>query len=99
MALVNVPTVTSATGSKQIVVRAPSGGGVMYTVPTGKTFTGYAMLFQGSQAQVNINGIEIASFASTTPYWAVPMPLTLVAGTVVSSGSSYVSWAIYGVES
>jgi hypothetical protein len=70
----------------------------MYTVPAGKTFTGYIPVTMGNGCEVRINGIDILSLSPTTPYFAMVMPVTLVAGTVVSSGGSYINWAMYGVE-
>lgn len=96
MALTNVPVVASATTPKQIAVRAVTG--VMYTVPAGKTFTGVVPVTMGNGCEIFINGVNILSLAPTTPYFGFNVPLNLTAGTVVSSGGSYLNWSILGVE-
>lgn len=98
MALVNVPVVVSASGSKQIVVTPGSSTSVIYTVPTGKTFTGNIIVYQTSYPQVNgVYVTTISSWSASLPSFIIPV--TLLAGSTVSNGSSsYTSWTLVGVE-
>lgn len=98
MALVNVPTVASASSSKQIVISPGSSTSVLYTVPAGKTFTGIFTIYNTSYPQVN--GVYILNISgwggNFAPFY---YPVTLVAGTTVQNGSSsYQSWSLIGVE-
>lgn len=96
MALISSTTASTAT-AKQIIAKNSSGG-VLYTVPSGKTFTGHIVVGQGNGCQVQINGIDLYTTSGNTPYWLEPIPVTLISGTVVSSGSSYANWALIGTE-
>ena len=99
MALVNVPTVVSASGSKQITITPGSSTSVIYTVPTGKTFVGSIFVYQTAYPQVN--GVYVCTLSSWSTYYPpFPIPVTLVAGTTVQNGSSsYNSWTLIGTES
>jgi hypothetical protein len=90
------PIVSTVSESKQIAIRPSGGSAIIYTVPEGKTFKGNAISM--SQIDFFINGVSAFSGASQTTggYWNVP--LTLVGGTVISSGPSYPNWILLGVE-
>lgn len=88
----------SSTSTKQIAVRPTAVNTTMYTVPSGKTFTGYAVCTAGNGCDLVINGVSIFQMGGSTPYFATPFPLNCPAGTVISCGSSYANWTIYGTE-
>lgn len=95
--LLNPPksTTTAAATAKQIVVNVNSGS-VVYTVPTGKTFIG-SYTSTAASGSIYINGVLVYANLSGTPNGpCFPIPLTLVAGTVVTGNSSQGS--IFGVE-
>lgn len=99
MALVNVPTVTSASSSRQIVITPGSSTTILYTVPAGKTFVGSMVIYNSAYPQ--INGTYLLTISSW-PSGQNPLviPLTLVANTTVQNGSSsYQSWTLIGTES
>jgi hypothetical protein len=87
-----------ASTPKQISVRPTGSGGVMYTVPAGKTFTGFVVVTMGNGCQLTVNNVDILSLGPSSPYFGMTMPITLLAGSVVSSGGSYMNWSMYGVE-
>jgi predicted transcriptional regulator len=90
--------VTSSSGSsKQIAVSLNSTAGtVVYTVATGKTFTGVAVGYPGTNGgYIGINGVTVGLVNGANPTSAV-VPLTLVSGTVVTSSAT--SCALIGVE-
>jgi hypothetical protein len=97
MALISTTPVSENTAtSKTIVIRAING--IMYTVPTGKTFKGYVAVSIGLGCQAFVNGVEFVTLAPTTPYYLESLPLTLVAGNTVSSGVNYQNWTLFGTE-
>ena len=98
MALVTVPTVASASSSKQIVVTPSTSTSVIYTVPAGKTTVGVMAVWSGAYPQVN--GVYVASIGSWTSGQPYNIPMTLVAGTTLQNGSaSYYQWTFIGIES
>lgn len=91
--LTNPNKVTAAAATqKQIVVQAIVNQ-TLYTVPTGKKFTGTA--FNSGNMQLVVNGIQIVSSSGTTP---ATVSLTLTEKSVISCGTTYASWALLGVE-
>jgi hypothetical protein len=96
MALLSTVPASETLTAKTIVIRAING--IMYTVPTGKTFKGYFTASIGLGCQILINGVTLTIFGPTTPYYLEAFPLTLLAGDTVASGSSYLDWAIIGTE-
>ena len=78
---------------KQICVQAPSNGSIMYEVPTGRKFVGIFAV--SSNNQIYVNGVNITSSASATPPY---IPIVLLAGSKVTSGTSYTGWSLLGVE-
>jgi hypothetical protein len=95
MALVNVPTVASASTQKQITINCTvASPAVVYTVPVGKTFTGF--FTSSSPGYVQINGIYM--YVGGYNYFAyTPVPVTLLAGTTVTGAStSYTN--LIGIE-
>jgi hypothetical protein len=95
MALVNVPTVVSTTSQKQIAISCTTSSTVIvYTVPAGKTFTGF--FISGNSGYVQINGIYV--YVGGYNYFAyTPVPVTLLAGTTVTGyPTSYTS--LIGIE-
>jgi hypothetical protein len=99
MALVSVPTATSASSSKQIVITPGSSTAVLYTVPAGKTFTGVMVIWNGAYPQVN--GVYVTTISTwTAGQTSYTIPMTLVAGTTIQNGSSsYTQWTLIGLES
>jgi hypothetical protein len=95
--LVTKTTTNTSSTAKQIVVKATTST-TLYTVPTGKTFTGQVFAHMGNGIECNINGVVFISLTPTTPYFGTPVPLTLLAGTVVSCGPSYANWTLFGIE-
>ena len=81
---------------KQISVSALSGGAIFYTVPTGRTFVGFAISIAGAMGLI-VNGST--GQMTWTGGFNVPIPLTLIAGSTVSSQSSYYQWNLIGLES
>lgn len=98
MALSPIPTpTTAAAASKQIVVTPGSSTSTIYTVPAGKTFVGSMVLYNSAYPMVN--GTYIATMSSWATAVVVNIPLTLVAGSTVSNGSSsYNNWVLIGTE-
>ena len=76
----------------QIVINAVTSQ-VLYTVPVGKKFIGYA--FNAGNMQLIINSIQTINSSSNT---GLSYPLTLVSGTIVSCGGSYAAWVLIGIE-
>ena len=99
MALLSVirpSTGSGASAPKQISVPGLASSAVMYTVPTGRTFVGFAISVSGQMGLcVNGNAMQMAWGTG----WNIPIPLTLIAGSVVTSQGSYSGWALIGVES
>ena len=81
---------------KQISVSALSGSVAFYTVPTGRTFVGFAISVSGAMGLI-VNGST--QHMTWSGLWNVPIPLTLIAGSVVTSQGSYTQWNLIVVES
>jgi hypothetical protein len=96
MALVSVPVTAGAASQKQLVFNVNNSGSVVYTVPAGKTFVGYYVP-GATSSYISINGVSVYGTAGTAGYANVAIPLTLIAGTVLSGGSA--TGAVYGIES
>ena len=86
----------SSLAPKQISVSAVSGSAAFYTVPAGRTFVGFAISVTGAMGLVVNGSILQMTWPSA---WNVPIPLTLIAGSVVTSQGSYYQWNLIGVES
>lgn len=86
--------VSNSAGSKLIFVQAIVNT-TLYTVPTGKTFSG--RFITTSNAEIRVNGITLYSSNSTTPA-TFPYEFTFPAGTVISCGGSYPAWSLIGYE-
>jgi hypothetical protein len=99
MALVNVPTIASASASKQIVITPGGSTSVLYTVPAGKTFTGVMVIWNVAYPQVN--GVYVTTISSwTAGQTSYTIPMTLVAGTTIQNGgATYPNWTLIGIES
>lgn len=95
MALTSVPTSVSSATQKQLVFNVNNSGSVLYTVPAGKTFIGY-FTGNGTNAYIQINSVQVFSTSGTAGYAALLIPLTLIAGTVLSGGSY--AGAVWGIE-
>jgi hypothetical protein len=99
----NPSTQISYSSPRQIAAASQSSGQVMYTVPAGKKFQGsiwsnsagtteYITPAGGSQIDISVPGVN-------TSYTAVsPLQITLVAGTIVTHGSSSYRSFLVGVE-
>jgi hypothetical protein len=81
---------------KQIVIRPASVNALMYTVPTGKTFTGLAVA--QSQMDFKVNSVDVISLSTGPTTGFHQFPLTLVSGSVLTCGPSYPNWCLIGVE-
>lgn len=99
MALISVPTVASASSSKQIVISPGSSTAVVYTVPAGKTFTGVMIIWNSAYPQVN--NVYVTTISSwTAGQTSYTIPMTLVAGTTIQNGgATYPNWTLIGIES
>lgn len=99
MALLNIVRTAAGSGTaapKQISVVGLGSNLTMYTVPAGRIFVGFAISLTG-QMGLCVNGIAMQmAWASA---WNTPIPLTLIAGAVVTSQPSYYQWMLIGVES
>lgn len=96
MLLPIVKSTSTGGTAKQISVPGLPNSTIMYTVATGKTFVGFAISVSGQMGLcVNGNAMQMTYPAA----WITPIPLTLVAGSVVTSQGSYYNWMLIGVES
>lgn len=85
-------TTIAVVANKQIALQAVTGS-VMYEVPSGRKFVG--VVTSTGNYQVSINGVQVLSNSSAVPPY---LPIELCAGSKVTSGSSYQSWSLIGVE-
>ena len=92
--LTQVVTATTTATAKQIVASL-NNSNTVYTVPSGKTFTGYIVGYSTS-AGATINGVTVYATAGTGGFATGVVPLTLVAGTVVVGISQ--NAALIGIE-
>ena len=92
--LTQVTTTASGSTAKQITYTGTSSS-VIYTVPPGKTFTGW-FSSPSSSGSLSINGSTFTAMTGTATGPVVAMPLVLLAGTVVSGTGANVS--LIGVE-
>lgn len=76
---------------------------ILYTVPAGKKFIGYATAssMQSSFSYFNINGVShnICTFYTNGGATAMSNQLILIAGTTVSSATTGASLSLIGIES
>lgn len=92
------PSQTSYGNPRQIATRATSFGVVMYTVPAGKKFQG-AIYNNTTGQEVTITpagGVSTTFGNLPTSFPSTSNPVTLVAGSIVTSGSNITY--IIGVE-
>lgn len=89
-------SVSGELSRRQITANSSTSNEVMYEVPAGKTFTGFIMGYQAS-ALAKINDKNLYVTAGGTGFSAIPIPLTLLAGTVVKCGST-TQITLVGVE-
>jgi hypothetical protein len=81
---------------RQVAVYSTVSGEIMYVVPPGRVFEGYASARNGSGG-ITINGAVIPMDVQSTGANSIPFPLTLHPETIVrSQGTNGV--AIWGVE-
>lgn len=93
---------TSFANPRQIVVVGSGSSTVMYTVPTGKKFqgtissntTGYNVAITPTGGSMAMFQVPSVSVAPTTP----ALPLTLVAGSIVTNIQSSNNSYLIGVE-
>lgn len=93
MSLTLVPSLSSSS-QKQIAINL-STSSVVYTVPAGKTFTGYIMSWSTSGG-ASINGVSVYVTSGTAGFASGMLPVTLLAGTVVAGLSA--AGTLIGVE-
>lgn len=97
MALMNIAALQPAV-TKTIAVRATTGA-VLYTVPAGKTFSGFAC--PNSNISLVLNGIILLSITQSANSTSMPgsqFKLELTEGDVISSGGSLFDWSLMGTE-
>jgi hypothetical protein len=86
-----------ATRFKSITAHTSTSNEIMYTVPSGKSFTGVAV-GSNSSAKISVNGSNIFLYVNSTGANSTPVPLKLFEGDIVKCvGSQDVS--IHGEES
>lgn len=78
---------STSNSARQICINTGNSSSVIYTVPTGKTFSGYLT----GNGQISINGAWLNP--TTTPF-----PLTLISGTVVKNNNTSYVCTLMGVE-
>lgn len=92
MALTPVTSSSASPREQFTIASAYAGsGGTVYTVPSGKSFTGYFYLEQpnnGSYTRILINGSNIEVGTNTTYGTWYAFPIYLTAGDVVSNSST-----------
>lgn len=96
------PSQTSFSNPRQIVVLGSGSSTVMYTVPTGKKFQGtissnaigYSVAITPTGGSMAMFQVPSVSTAPTTP----ALPLTLVAGSIVTNITSGNNSYLIGVE-
>lgn len=83
----------SQTNQFTVPSRPAANNGTVYTVPAGKTFTGYFFMeypANGSYTYIRVNGSDISVGANTTAGTWYAFPIYLSAGDVVSNyGTHY----------
>lgn len=89
------PIPTTATGASKFIFVPAVTNATLYTVPSGKTFTG-RFLCNGN-AEIRVNGVALLTTSSITSY-QFPFDFTFPAGTVISCGGSYSTWTLIGSE-
>ncbi len=91
--------VAASNGKKPIFINAGNlaASAVVYTVPTGKTFTGHLWARGAESINVTINGVQtqISHSPQTAPSL---IPLSLASGGVVQNPSSGYQYVLTGVE-
>lgn len=83
-------------GGKQIAIYSSTSNQVMYTVPQGKVFVGFASAKNGNGGII-INGAQVPMDVQSSGSSSVPFPLTLIGGTVVRNQTS-TGACLIGVE-
>jgi hypothetical protein len=94
---------TSYNNPRQIAAQSQTSSQVMYTVPAGKKFVGtlwsnqagnnvYITPSGGAAVNINLPGVSTQYAASS------PMPVTLVAGTIVTNLATNSPQYLLGVE-
>jgi hypothetical protein len=101
MALTSLPvtTASTATPDKQIAERGTgSATSVLYTVPSGRKFKGFLTTSFGTDTGSTIIAYIDGKHVQYMPK-SGPIPLELVAGAVVTCGSTTYATGVFGVES
>lgn len=94
--LLTVSAPPAPTEGKQVAASSTTVNEVLYVVPAGKTFVGIATGTNGSSAMI-INGARLYLDTLSTGATSTPVPMTLLAGTVVKNGNS-TGVSLIGVE-
>ena len=105
----DAPSVAGTTpqADKQIAATAQNANTVVYTVPEGRKFVGWASNFSGNSgsywASLEANGVAVRHYSGFSTYPTTNMPadspvLTLLAGTTVKVGNGNTVY-VFGVES
>jgi hypothetical protein len=83
---------------KTIAVRAIVNT-VLYTVPAGKTFSGFIAIGGNIQSFLNNVILLTAQQGASSAYLAgSQLKLDLIAGDVISCGSAFSDWSLVGTE-
>ena len=88
------PVVTSTSSNPIQIAVAAVLNQTLYTVPPGRKFDGYFYHF--GNWNILVNGVQLTS--ATSLAFSPGIPITLIAGSVVSCGGSYQAWSLVGVE-
>lgn len=81
---------------KQIALQGATGSALMYEVPVGRKFSG-VFAFRTNYGVI-INGVLVLYHTGSASSFAPFVPVTLVAGTKITSNGSYYDWSMFGVE-
>jgi hypothetical protein len=82
---------------RQIAVYSTTNAEIMYIVPPGKTFEGYASSRTGTGGGLSINGAQIAMDVYSSGSQSTPFPLILLAGSIIRCVSSC-GTSLWGIE-
>lgn len=97
---ISLAATSAATQPRQIFITSAgqAANSIIYTVPAGKTFTGHILVTTASGWLFSINGVLSNQQGGTTPYYATAIPVTLIQGTTVGTGSTTYNWQLMGIE-
>ena len=83
-------------GQKQVAVSSNIPAQVMYTVPANRVFRGY-LVGSSTSSAIGINGAQVCAYVNSTGAACTPIPLELLAGTIVTCVANN-AVSIHGIE-